>query len=343
MDAAADKLPSNSTNESASIKVQNNMEAKDVAHPTKKGIVVINPNGDSVEAGFKLVKYDSGFLIAELDPANMIASSLKLLPNDKLLAIHNVDIRDWEQHVLEDFVKHMFDPDRNSMTLVIERDTLTNEDRCVVEIVVDYYIARGLGYRIAACARFLRRFASFTPVYCMQSNGMDVCLIATDTLFSQLYLKCEPDGTLTMCNLSYRRDPAYHFRRMIFHGFEKRPKENKSCFPCVLQSVCSGRYVVVKNCSSVGLTTKKFEDAPTILSSMTSIQKPDSRFFFLILSTIGEGSEYVLESSIFKDMFMAWDISEKKMKLIKSAKHIKPDKASNSTFHMYTYKEQTTK
>ncbi|XP_033760898.1 uncharacterized protein LOC117342765 [Pecten maximus] len=310
---------------------KNTIEEKDVLCAKTSGVLLKTPSGELVQAGFKLMQCESGFRIVELDPDNAIVSNLQLMQNDKLLAINNVDVSHWEHHVVEDFIKHMFDPDQSRMTMVVERQELANGETATVEIVVDYYVSRGNGSRIVSCIRRMDPFSNLNVVYCVEFTGSDVCLISIDTMISQLYLKCEADGRLTMSNLSSRTDTAYHFKRTLFHGFVKKNNENNSCFPCVLQSVYLGKYLSVQSCSTVGLSTKTESND---LTSMTSLRKTDSRFFLLKLKKIGQQNEYVLESSILQNKYLTWDITKEKMKLASSAKSAGLI-STNSTFHMY--------
>ncbi|XP_060080390.1 uncharacterized protein LOC132559780 [Ylistrum balloti] len=310
---------------------------KDTIDETRSGIVIRANSGQLVEAGFQLLKCESGFRIVVLDPKNDFLSALQLMGNDKLLAIHNVDIRSWACDLVEDFIMHMFDQERNRLTLVIERQEQVDAKNCtvtVIEIEVDFFYPRGPTSMISSCKkRFLSSF-TFTSVYCMQITGTDDCLVSVDTLMSKVYLKCETDGTLTMDNLPSRTDTAYHFRRRLFHGFEKSNSENQSCFPCVLQSIKTGKYVSVLNCSSVGFTTKSSQDDLNDITAMTSLRSADSRFFFLKLKTSGR-SEYVLESTILKDKYLSWDCAEKRMKLAASTDTRGAHQTTLSVFHIY--------
>ncbi|XP_021351504.1 uncharacterized protein LOC110449155 isoform X2 [Mizuhopecten yessoensis] len=229
----------------------------------KSDIWIKTAAGELVEAGFKIKQSESGFRIVELDFNNYMVSELHLTENDKLLAINNVAVSCREHHEVVEFLQQMFDPERSRLSIVIERKEWTDADKDTVttfEIEVDYFISRGgvggVGSAVALFTRttILSRFSGFSAVYCIHHKGTDVCLLAIDTPISQLYLKCGTDGKLTMSNLPSRTDTSFHFRKSIFHGFQKQHSENQSCFLCILQPVGTEKYVSVKNWSSVDLS-----------------------------------------------------------------------------------------
>ncbi|XP_021351505.1 uncharacterized protein LOC110449157 [Mizuhopecten yessoensis] len=326
------KLPSDTS-------IKDKVKETDGLCGKKSDIWIKTAAGELVEAGFKIKQSESGFRIVELDLNNYIVSELQLTENDKLLAINNIAVSCREHHEVVEFLQQMFHPERSRLSIVIERKEWTDADKDTVttfEIEVDYLISRGGGSAFALFTRttILSRFSGFSAVYCIHHKGTDVCLIAIDTPISQLYLECGTDGKLTMSNLPSRTDTSFHFRKSIFHGFQKQHSENQSCFLCILQPVGTEKYVSVKNRSSVDLSNCPVGSED--ITSMTSLQEADPRFFLLKLKNVREKNEYMFESVILKGMCLTWDNTKKEMKLKDSSDSSVPFSALNSTFHIYS-------